>query len=163
MNRPKAIGTAGETAVVRVLRLNGWPSAERRALTGAQDCGDVTGTPGIVWEVKAGDAAKRASDGLVQLWLDQTEVERVNAGADVGVLVLARAGIGAPNAARWWAVMRWAAMTRLHDGTARQLDAVADEPVRLRLATVCAVLRSAGYGEPLHPVELDEQTAGAGA
>ena len=59
--RPKDIGTAAETAVVRFLRDNGFPLAERRALHGSTDRGDITGTPGLVWEVKGGDAAKTAS------------------------------------------------------------------------------------------------------
>ena len=44
-NRPKAIGTAAETAVVRYLAAHGFPAAERRALHGATDLGDITGTP----------------------------------------------------------------------------------------------------------------------
>lgn len=46
-NRPKAIGTAAETAVVRYLAAHGFPAAERRALHGATDLGDITGTPGL--------------------------------------------------------------------------------------------------------------------
>lgn len=38
-NRPKAIGTAAETAVVRYLAAHGFPAAERRALHGATDHG----------------------------------------------------------------------------------------------------------------------------
>ena len=39
-NRPKAIGTAAETAVVRYLAAHGFPAAERRALHGATDLGE---------------------------------------------------------------------------------------------------------------------------
>src|SRR5690606_27104000 len=53
MSRSKDIGTRAETAVVRYLRANGFEHAERRALRGRQDAGDITGTPGICWEVKA--------------------------------------------------------------------------------------------------------------
>lgn len=107
MNKPKAIGTAAETAAVRALRQHGFPNAERRALAGTYDLGDIVGTPGIVWEVKGGAAAKTASDGQVEAWLDETETERVNARAAVGVLVMQRSGIGPANACRWWAVRRW--------------------------------------------------------
>lgn len=130
--RPKDIGTAAETAVVRALRQHGFPHAERRALAGAHDLGDITGTPGIVWEVKGGNAAKTASDGQVQKWLDETETERINARATVGVLVMARAGIGAANADRWWAVVRWPHLAGL--------------PARMLLRDVCALLNSFGYG-----------------
>lgn len=132
--RPKDIGTAAESAVVKALRQHGFPHAERRALTGSLDQGDVTGCPGLVFEVKGGNAAKTASDGQVEKWLDETEVERVNAGADFGILVLARAGIGPANAARWWAVER-------HPETRIVW--------RTTLEQKCKVLRLLGYGEPL--------------
>lgn len=136
--RPKDIGTAAETAVVKALRQHGFPQAERRALAGAYDLGDITGTPGIVWEVKGGNAAKTASDGQVEAWLDETERERVNADAAFGVLVLQRAGIGAANAHRWWAVRR----LQLHDGETTIT-------ARMSLADVCAYFRVIGWGEPL--------------
>ena len=65
MSRSKDIGTRAEAAVVRYLCANGWANAERRALRGSADWGDVTGTPGLVWEVKGGDAAKDASDNQI--------------------------------------------------------------------------------------------------
>lgn len=131
--RPKDIGTAGETAVVRALRELGFPYAERRALAGARDLGDITGTPGIVWEVKAGNAAKTASDGQVAKWLDETERERINAGAQYGVLVLARSGIGAANASRWWAIVRFG---------------YGGKPIVMRttLADRCHILYEDGFG-----------------
>lgn len=144
VNRPKAIGTAAETAVVRYLRLHGFGQAERRALTGTYDQGDITGTPGICWEVKAGKAAKTASDGQVVAWLNETEAERVNARADVGVLVLARAGIGPLNAGQWWAVLPLRDLPRLYPGV-RQTDGLV--PVRLHLSSVVGLLRCAEYGD----------------
>lgn len=53
-NSPKAIGTAAETAVVRYLAAHGFPAAERRALHGATDLGDITGTPSLCWETERG-------------------------------------------------------------------------------------------------------------
>jgi len=145
--RPKDIGTAAETAVVRFLRTAGFPHAERRALTGALDQGDITGTPGIAWEVKGGQAAKTASDGQVAQWLAETETERLNARADIGILVMARAGCGPANTGRWWAVLPF-----LH--VAPQVALAADtaalsiQPVRVHLATACRMLQVAGYGAP---------------
>lgn len=138
-NRPKAIGTAAETAVVRYLRAHGFPQAERRALTGSLDQGDITGTPGICWEVKGGTAAKTASDGQVAAWLVETETERVNSGADIGVLVLQRAGIGPANAGRWWAVVP----VGVFDPEDRF-----PYPARLHLSDIAQVLRRYGYGDP---------------
>lgn len=144
-NKPKARGTAAETAVVRAIRTLGFPHAERRALHGTHDLGDLTGTPGICWEVKGGTAAKTASDGQIAAWLLETEKERVNGGADVGVLVVQRKGIGAANAHRWWAVMRLGAVLALHDPTT-PAELRVTWPVRMHLADACALLCAAGYG-----------------
>lgn len=140
--RPKDIGTAAETAVVRFLRSAGFPHAERRALAGALDLGDITGTPGVAWEVKGGERAKSASDRQVAAWLEETEVERVNAGADFGVLVVQRRGIGAPNAGRWWAVMPLRHAVMLAAGARAEWAA----PVRMHLADAALLLRAFGYG-----------------
>lgn len=139
VNRSKNIGTQAETAVVRAIRGLGFPQAERRALAGTYDLGDITGCPGVVWEVKAGAAAKTASDGQIAAWLVETETERVNAHADVAVLVTARAGIGALNADRWWAHVPTGFFHGVNSG----------DPVRMQLATLCSMLRFAGYGNPL--------------
>jgi len=142
--RPRDIGTDAERAVVRVLRASGWPHAERRALRGGADAGDITGTPGIVWEVKGGNAARRAGDGQVYAWMLETDRERRNAGADIGVLVVQRAGVGPANAHRWWAVMSMADLGRLHGCGLSSLT-----PVRLLLCDAIRLLRESGYGKPL--------------
>lgn len=148
MSRPKDIGTTAETAVVRALRQHGWPHAERRALAGTHDLGDIVGCPGIVWEVKGGKQTKSPSDEDIRAWMAETETERVNARADFGVLVLQRHGVGKDNAHRWWAYLQ------------------ADEwisgygvsiPIRLLLADACTLLRVAGYGTALP--ELESVTA----
>lgn len=156
-NKPRAIGTAAESAVVTFLRGNGWPSAERRQLRGILDAGDITGTPSIAWEVKGGEAARTASDGLIRLWLDQAETERVNARADVGVLVVVRKGVGPANAGRWHAWLDLAVAAWLsHPGGWVTPPPVPDRiPVRLQLADVCALLRLRGYGSPLAPPVVD--------
>jgi hypothetical protein len=106
VNKPKAIGTAAETAVVNYLRGNGFPQAERRALRGAYDQGDVLGCPGLVLEVKAGKAAKCASAGLVDEWFyGQLADEVRNSGADHGILVVQRAGFGARRVGEWHAYL----------------------------------------------------------
>jgi len=139
-NRSKAKGTAAESAVARVMRANGWPDAERSALHGAKDRGDLTGIGAVCVEVKGGHAAEQASDGQVLAWMAELDTECVNKGADVGVLVLKRKGVGHGNAERWWAVM-W-----LHDvapGNDLWRDPV---PVRMTLADACRVLSALGYG-----------------
>ena len=135
VNPSKAIGTQAETLVTRYLQENGFGTAERRALHGTYDLGDITGTPGICWEIKSGHAAETASDGLINAWLAETETERVNAEADIGVLVVKRKGKG--NAGDWWAI-EW----RGHPKGRRY-------PVRYLLKDWVFMIRQEGYGDEL--------------
>jgi hypothetical protein len=99
MNPSKRKGTAAETAVVEYLRGHGFAHAERRALHGSLDQGDVTGIPGICVEVK--NCATYDLPG----WMRETEAERWAAGADVGALVVKPRGVGATRVGEWWAVL----------------------------------------------------------
>jgi hypothetical protein len=154
VNRAKIIGTRAESAVVKVLRDNGWPAAERRALTGGKDQGDITGTPGIAWEVKGGEAAKTVTRGnpdkRLADWLEQTETERLHASAHVGVLVLAREGIGPERAGKWPAILPMTTVLSLASGGGLSLygrwPAKPIVPVRMDLTACCRLLRLAGYG-----------------
>lgn len=83
MNKSKARGTAWETRVVNFLRDHGFPYAERRALSGALDKGDVN-VPGIVIECKAHKALDLAG------WVDEMVKEKANAGVPIGVVVFPR-------------------------------------------------------------------------
>ena len=153
VNRPKQIGTAGESAVVKAARTRGFPHAERVVLHGASDKGDIRLTPGltagVIVEVKAGEAARRASDQQVAKWLLETETERVNAGADVALLVTARPGIGLPNAHRWWAHMTVATFLQALGATGAVTPPAPDAPIRMTFDSALALLRASGYGQPL--------------
>jgi hypothetical protein len=154
VNKPKEIGTACETAVVRHLVAHGFPSAERPALHGALDEGDITGTPGVAWEVKGGHAAESASDAQIHAWMSETETERVNRRADVAVLVCKRKGKGAANAGSWWAFLPGWAYVHLAEAALAENEwfytgAGRLPVVRLLLAEAVALLRAAGYGDPL--------------
>lgn len=83
MSKARQKGTTFESALVNYLREHGHPFAERRAMAGTLDKGDLTGLgPRYVIEAKA---AKRIELGP---WLKETETERVNAKADYGFLVV---------------------------------------------------------------------------
>lgn len=99
-NRPKDKGTWAETQVALYLRDHGWPYAERRALAGVTDKGDVTGCPGLAWEVKYANAGIRMG-----AWITETYIERANAGADHAVLVIKPKGRGGSKVGEWLAVM----------------------------------------------------------
>ena len=45
MSKAKQKGTLAESALVKFLQSAGFPNAERRALAGINDLGDITGTP----------------------------------------------------------------------------------------------------------------------
>ena len=105
MSRNKAKGTAFETLIVRYLQEHGFPHAERRALAGTNDLGDITGTLGVVWECKNHKTLSFSE------WLVEAETERANANADLGVVIAKRRGKG--DAAEQYAVMTVAALVEL--------------------------------------------------
>jgi hypothetical protein len=86
----KRRGTAWESAIVDYLRANGAPHAERRALNGAKDRGDIAGIPGCVIEAKSAARVELAA------WLDEAHAERDNDGADLGVVWFKRRGKTSP-------------------------------------------------------------------
>lgn len=85
--------------MVNALRRLGWLHVERRALSGNVDKGDITGMPGVCWEVK--DAKTWQASG----WLQETLDERVNANATHGILVIKLPGVGHSRAEKWLTVM----------------------------------------------------------
>lgn len=100
VNRSKAKGTSTETLVVRYLQKHGWPYAERRALSGNLDKGDIAGMPALCVEVKYGNGTLKIGP-----WLTETGIERLNAGADHGILVVKPFGMGEAKLGNWYAVM----------------------------------------------------------
>jgi hypothetical protein len=119
VNRPKQIGTAGETAVARFLQSAGIP-AERKTLAGANDIGDlwsytsgIVPTPEIVWEVKAGNTAAEASDALIEQWVGEAERECRAARGNYPFLVRKRRHKGAGSINQWWVHTRFSTLGRL--------------------------------------------------
>ena len=83
MNPSKRKGTQFESDVVTYLRPL-WKGVERRTLSGAQDRGDIAGITDIVFECKATKSIDLASA------VDEAQVEKENAGADLGIAVIKR-------------------------------------------------------------------------
>jgi hypothetical protein len=155
--RGKANGDRGkraERALVAWLRAHGWPGAERTVRTGHRtrqrvsvDKGDVDGTPGVCWQLKdVADAALHR----VPVWLNETERQRMAAGADLGVLVVKRRGHSDPG--DWWA---WVPLVTLMHGVMTPAAAsgigaarMFTVPVRLAVADLAPILRHQGYGTP---------------
>jgi len=84
MSASRRKGTAWESAVVAFLQERGFPYAERRALRGTDDRGDVAGIPGVVIECKAEKAIALGE------YMNEVAVETKNASARVGVAVVKR-------------------------------------------------------------------------
>lgn len=99
MTFSKRKGTAGESAVVSFLRTAGFPYAERLALQGSKDRGDITGIPGVVVECKASDAY------LWSTWLNEARVEKANANAAHAFVASKPRGVGATRTGQWFAGM----------------------------------------------------------
>lgn len=149
VNPPKARGTSAETAVVRWLRDNGHPHAERRALAGAHDLGDITGIPGICIEVKAGRTLRFAA------WMRETDAEQMASGSNHGILVVKPVTRGASTVGRWWAVMYAAGWMQLMAERDRDwYDASGGTPPTLSIpgSRLTARLRAALDQNPDHAI-----------
>jgi hypothetical protein len=138
--RPKDIGTRAESAVVKYLAANGWPNAERRALHGNVDLGDVTGTPGLAWEVKGGEAAKTASDKQIAAWFEESQQEAANAGAIYGFLIVARRR---KNVRDWWAAVHVSDLSELFRRDSMPLPS--EVHCLITLAQLVELLAAAGW------------------
>lgn len=90
MSKGKAKGTAAETAILRWLQDNGI-LVVRNPPSGAKDKGDLSILdPAVTIEVKNHRAMSLAE------WVDEAEVERVNAGTDIGIVAHKRRLKGSP-------------------------------------------------------------------
>lgn len=117
MSKSKQKGTSAESAFVKSPAvLDSFPNVERRALAGVNDMGDISGMVGLAIEIKNHKTYKFPE------WIKETEIERINAKADYGILVVKPNGVGLGSVEDWWAVMPVGAMINL--------------------------LRDAGYGTP---------------
>lgn len=107
MSRNRAKGTAAESAIVKYLVARGWPHAERRALNGSNDKGDIAGLVGVCIEVKN----HKVSSQSFPAYVDEAEVEKTNAKAEVGVAWVKRRGTTDP--AKWLVAMTGEQFTAL--------------------------------------------------
>jgi hypothetical protein len=143
MSKAKSIGTRAESAVRNYLLSTGYTELEahRQVLAGSDDQGDVwlrdpkVGL--VVFEVKGGDMAKKASAEQCAKWLDEAERERKNARAAFGFLVTQRAGVGYPRAGEWWAYVRLRDLFNLYHSA----DSNATSIVRISLKDLVKIIR----------------------
>lgn len=136
VNKPRNKGTSAESMVVEYLQGFGWPYAERRALTGSVDLGDITGCPGIVWEVKNAGSGIRMGQ-----WIGETLDEKRNAKADHAVLVIKPRGLGKQKVDQFLAVFTGAEFDLLKAKAPEHVALTCDEPKTYRRDTVVRELR----------------------
>lgn len=74
MSKQRAKGTAWESAIVAFLKENGFPYAERRAMRGNKDAGDIAGVPGVAIE------AKNCKAMSLSEWMGEAATAAINAG-----------------------------------------------------------------------------------
>jgi hypothetical protein len=146
MSKAKSIGTRAETAVRNYLLSAGYAELEthRNVLTGSADQGDVWLRDKefglIVFEVKGGDMAKKASHEQCIKWVQEAQREKKNAKSDFGILVTQRAGVGYPRAGDWWAYLTLGELAWLTVGV-RLADPIV---VRLSLKDLVNIIRGEG-------------------
>lgn len=104
MTKASDLGREAENFTVQFLKENGFPHMERRRLSGAKDKGDLTGSPGLMWEVKHLGKGKRPR---MSGWMREVDEQIVNANANYGILVVKPPGFGGRQAGKFWAIMRW--------------------------------------------------------
>jgi hypothetical protein len=142
LSKAKAIGTRAETAVRNYLLSVGYNSLEahRNVLTGSLDQGDVwlrdENHGLIVFELKGGDMAKKASYEQCQTWFKEAQREKENANASFGFLVTQRAGVGYPRAGQWWAYATIGDLAKLRYGIGIPEDTL----VRITLADLVRLI-----------------------
>lgn len=145
-NREK--GAVSERLLARWLRDHGWPGAERASRTGftttdraIADPGDITGTPGIVIQVKY--RADFEQDAAFAAYYAETERQRAAANADLGLLVQRRPRAAHPG--RWWVWLPLRSLAPLFAGLNAPEES-GGAPVRMELADLVPLLHAAGYG-----------------
>ena len=95
MSKAKQKGTLWESKVVSWLREQGFPTVERKALTGAHDQGDLTGIPGLMVE------AKNVRAISLSQWSREMAAQVDNSGAELGLLCVKKVGTTDPGQAYW--------------------------------------------------------------
>jgi hypothetical protein len=146
MSKAKDIGTRAETAVRNFLLSAGYDErqARRNVLSGSSDKGDIwLDDPDnglMVFEIKGGEMAKKASYEQCVKWLDEAQREKKNAGANFGFLVTQRAGVGYPRAGEWFAFARLGDVLTLSTGHLIDDSIV----VRVSLRDLVSIIRAEG-------------------
>lgn len=150
-------GTKGEVAVVKWFTQHGFAGADRLTKRGIHDRGDVSLCPGLMVEVKnvAAAAQRGPTPADLAAWMEETRKETKAGGWDLGFLIVKRGGTA--DVGRWWAYVDAATLAALVVVGGKGIwpaDVIADllpyrAPVCLDVASLTAILRTAGWGDEL--------------
>lgn len=110
----------------------------------------MTLAPGVIVEAKSHKTAGTGQPGpkVLATWMDQTELERVNAGADYALLIVKRTG--STNVATFWCYLPLWQVRSLLTPEGCGCEHVIDNPddvVCLTVRSAFALLLAAGYGD----------------
>lgn len=101
----KKAGTVAERLVTERMNTGlGTDTIERRRLSGKEDRGDLAGVR-LPDGRRVAVEVKNTSKAAIGPWLKEAEVERVNDGAAVGLVVAKRVGVGETRVGEWLVCM----------------------------------------------------------
>lgn len=142
------VGKDTEQRVARYLRSRGLEGVERAVRTGFRtperavaDAGDLTGWPGVCVQVKSLRPAN-AAERETRTWLAETERQRQQSGASLGLLIVRR--WGTTDVGEWWCFLMLRDLMHAA-GEHREALHTTTEPVRLELAGLVDLLQTWGW------------------
>jgi hypothetical protein len=146
--RSQDVGKDTERRVVSYLHSRGLTGVERAVRTGftaggrsVADSGDLTGWPGVCVQVKSLRPAS-AAERQTRAWLAETELQRQQSGASVGLLVVRR--WGTTDVGEWWSFLTLAALLGAR-GDRLPGPLVEHVPVRVELSDLVTMMQSWGW------------------
>jgi hypothetical protein len=152
------VGKQTEQLVARYLRERGLAGVERAVRTGFRaggrevaDAGDLTGWPGVCVQVKSLRPAN-AAERQTRAWLAETESQRAQSGASVGLLVVRR--WGTLDVGEWWCFLTAWDLFGAAERLAITAGPLQDIPVRLELSDVVSMMQTWGWA-PAQPDPLE--------
>jgi hypothetical protein len=144
VNRPKQIGTWGETGALRAI-LPYFPDATRIVQHGDKDQGDLHLNKAWMAEVKAGKQTVQVGPKLFDKWVSELWAEMAHSGRTLGFLVIQRHGYGQPNAHRWWAYIPLGLLNSVLNSDPSPMSSESYQTmVRMELCELLAILADAG-------------------
>jgi hypothetical protein len=154
------VGKQTEQLVARYLRDRGLAGVERAVRTGFRssgrevaDAGDLTGWPGVCVQVKSLRPAN-AAERQTRTWLAETESQRKQSGASVGLLVVRR--WGTLDVGEWWCFLTLTSVFGMADVDMSR--ALLFTPVRLELSDVVSMMQTWGWAPAPEPLETRTAT-----